>query len=423
MSYQLHTGNCLNVMRTLADNSVDSVVTDPPYELGFMGKRWDSSGVAFDVKTWAEVLRVAKPGAYLLAFGGTRTSHRIACAIEDAGWEVRDRIRNEVSPETKYGPLWESLNADQKMALLELLNDQQDLGSELAWVYGSGFPKSHNGAWGGTALKPAHEPIIVARKPVAITVAANFAAHGTGGLNIDACRVGWPEGVVPEIGTPAWGGPSKTLSAAPGISGVMVDRNPPSQHGRWPANIIHDGSAEVVSAFPAAPGQMANAKTEGGCKTRGIYGAMRYGREGEASAESANDGAVGFAMKPGARRLDTGSAARFFYCAKASRSDREAGCEEFAVNSGQFIIRKGEAHERPMRANTHPTVKPTELMRYLCRLVTPAGGIVLDPFMGSGSTGRGAMLEGFKFIGIEQDPDYTAIADARVRDAFLKVAA
>jgi site-specific DNA-methyltransferase (adenine-specific) len=386
MSYQIMTGDCREVLRTMADNSIDSIVTDPPYGLSFMGKAWDKGvpGVEF----WTEMLRVIKPGGHLLSFGGSRTYHRMASAIEDAGWEIRDQIM---------------------------------------WIYGSGFPKSHNGAWGGTALKPAHEPIVMARKPLIGTVAANVLAHGTGAININVCRVEWPNGAVPEIGTPGWAAHqrcSRLLSAAPGMVGDTVDRNPPSRLGRWPANVIHDGSDEVITAFPSAPGQIANAKTSGDCKTRGIYGVMRYGRDGEPSADSANVGAVGFAMKPGARRLDAGSAARFFYCAKPSKAEREAGCGYLTpdTTSDGPAVAADNAYQRGKteRLNTHPTVKPTELMRYLCRLVTPAGGTILDPFMGSGSTGRGAVLEGFDFIGIEMDADYTTIADARIREAYLK---
>ena len=331
-------GDCLEVLRTLPDNSVDAVVTDPPYGLSFMGKRWDYDVPAVEV--WAECLRVLKPGGHLLAFAGTRTQHRMAVRIEDAGFDIRDMI---------------------------------------AWVYGSGFPKSHNGPWGGTALKPALEPVTVARKPLDGTVAENVQRYGTGGLNIDGCRVGDEVTVTVRNGN----------SGAHGRYGkdgrVFTRENPP---GRWPANLIHDGSDEVAALFPQAPGQIAAISgTAPSEKTSNVYGRMR--REGEPSADSDNDGAVGFKMKPGMRRMDSGSAARFFYCAKASKADRGAG-------------------------NVHPTVKPTDLMRYLCRLVTPPGGVVLDPFMGSGSTGKACALEGFGFIGIEREAEYVEIARARI---------
>lgn len=328
----IHIGDCLEVMREMADNSVDAVVTDPPYGLSFMGKRWDYDVPSTEI--WAECLRVLKPGGHLLAFAGTRTQHRMAVRIEDAGFEIRDMI---------------------------------------AWVYGSGFPKSHNGPWGGTALKPALEPITVARKPLEGTVEANWREHGTGALNTEDCGVG-----------------AKF-----------------SKGGRWPANLIHDGSDEVLAAFPQAPGQQGVAKTDGSPQGNAIYGALRHG------------------TKQPNPRGDTGSAARFFYCAKATRADRDAGLDGFRKSaagmrsntSGQHMTRRDEGYSVAPRANNHPTVKPTDLMRYLCRLATPAGGLVLDPFMGSGSTGKAAVLEGFQFVGIELDPAYAAIAEARIRVA------
>lgn len=374
----IHIGDCLKVMRGMADNSVDAVVTDPPYGLSFMGKRWDYDVPSTEV--WAECLRVLKPGGHLLAFAGTRTQHRMAVRIEDAGFEIRDMI---------------------------------------AWVYGSGFPKSHNGEWGGTALKPALEPITVARKPLIGTVAANWHEHGTGGLNIDGCRIAASETTIRartdnDLGRMNDDGWRPT----PGVNG--------SENGRWPANLIHDGSEEVLAAFPAAPGQKADLSDDGESpRFSAVYDGGPLPRVSEASSNSANNGAVGFKMRPGARRLDSGSAARFFYCAKATRADRDAGLDAFSKSaagmvsntSGQHMTRRDEGYQVAPRANNHPTVKPTDLMRYLCRLVTPAGGLVLDPFMGSGSTGKAAVLEGLQFIGIEQDPVYAAIAEARIRVA------
>ena len=317
----------------MADSSVDAVVTDPPYGLSFMGKHWDHGvpGEAF----WREALRVAKPGAHLLAFGGTRTYHRLACAIEDAGWEIRDCVM---------------------------------------WVYGSGFPKSHNlrGQWSGwgTALKPAWEPVIVARKPLVGTVAANVLAHGTGGINVDGCRVGTGDDRIS-------GGTSGGSDGAVGEWGYSSGFERPSG-GRWPANVIHDGSDEVVGLFPQQRNGGANVspRRKAGVRTNIM--------SGTGLSEPTNRAYAG----------DSGSAARFFYCAKASKRDRDEGCEG--------------------NRNGHPTVKPTALMRYLCRLVTPPGGVVLDPFMGSGSTGKAAILEGFQFVGIEQEPEYLEIARARI---------
>lgn len=404
MSAQILHGDCIAIMRDMPEASVDAIVTDPPYHLtnqsggprgkgldspharsragassaGFMGMAWDGGDVAMRPETWAAALRVLKPGGYLLAFSGTRTYHRMACAIEDAGFEIRDQI---------------------------------------GWAFGSGFPKSHNGEWGGTALKPAWEPICMARKPLIGTVEANWRAHGTGALNIDGCRVDVPPGDVLVEFDRAVG----NVSREHWRKGTCVGAGRPVDRGRWPANIIHDGSDEVLQAFPDAPGQMADASSSSR-KTQNVYGAMRRGngREGEASANCDNGGVVGFSMRPGARRLDAGSAARFFYCAKASREDRNEGCDEFerkplnwssgTKNPGSFQA-DGTDRTSP---NHHPTVKPTDLMRYLCRLVTPAGGTVLDPFAGSGSTGKASVLEGFNFVGIELEAEYVAIARARV---------
>ncbi|KWF90453.1 hypothetical protein WL95_27440 [Burkholderia cepacia] len=352
-SATLHLGDCRDVLKTIADASVDAIVTDPPYELGFMGRAWDRSGIAYDVAMWAECLRVLKPGGHLLAFSGSRTYHRMACAIEDAGFELRDQIM---------------------------------------WIYGSGFPKSRNlgGDWNGwgTALKPAHEPICVARKPLVGTVAANVLEHGTGALNIDACRVSTDES------TPAEEAEAQAYAAA-------------YVKGRWPANVIHDGSPEVLDAFAqfgVDKGQAARLDRRNSDKTRNTFGAFSGTTD------------VDFAPH------DTpGSAARFFYCAKASRADRNEGCDALpdqkggmnSNTSGQHITRRDGWEPEPVK-NNHPTVKPTELMAYLCRLVTPPGGVVLDPFMGSGSTGKACAREGFAFVGIDVTPEYVDIARSRI---------
>ncbi len=355
----LHVGDCLDVLRTMPDCSVDSVVTDPPYGLAFMGKKWDYDVPSEDI--WRECLRVLKPGGHLLAFAGTRTQHRMAVRIEDAGFEIRDMI---------------------------------------AWVYGSGFPKSHNlrGDWAGfgTALKPALEPITLARKPLAGTVAANVLEHGTGAINVDGCRVGTDDDCArkPAI--------VRDTAAGFGKGAKMGGRGHAS--GRWPANLIHDGSEEVVGLFPVTT---TGKPTVGQKPTTGkVYG-----------------GGYVRSTKGGG---DSGSAARFFYCAKASKRDRDEGLNGFEqstlnMSGGRKVnTSKGdgkETREIKPRANNHPTVKPTDLMRYLCRLVTPPNGVVLDPFMGSGSTGKAAILEGFNFIGIEREPEYVNIARARVECA------
>ena len=326
---ELLHGDCLERLRELPDGSVDACVTDPPYGLSFMGKAWD-----YDVpqaEVWREVLRVLKPGGHLLAFAGTRTQHRMAVAIEDAGFEIRDLI---------------------------------------AWVYGSGFPKSRNldGAWQGwgTALKPALEPITVARKPLVGTVAANVMEHGTGAINVDGCRVAIDEADREILDKRSGAGFGTIQCSHAGRN--EGERFKSHAAGRWPANLIHDGSDEVVELFP----QSTSTGTAGSGKSD-RYGAFERKQTGQQ---------IGFG--------DSGSAARFFYCAKASKADRGDG-------------------------NNHPTVKPTELMRYLCRLVTPPGGVVLDPFMGSGSTGKAAALEGFRFIGIEREAEYLEIARGRIQ--------
>lgn len=367
MSVRVVNGECREVMAKMPACSVDAIVTDPPYGLSFMGKGWDHGipGAEF----WVEALRVAKPGAHLLAFGGTRTFHRLACSIEDAGWEIRDCVM---------------------------------------WVYGSGFPKSHNGPWGGTALKPAWEPIIMARKPLVGTVAANVMAHGTGALNVDACRIEYASQADKETAAAAaaaeqrsrqtdrnfdgWGMQAQNLTAADFMQ----------NSGRWPANVIHDGSEEVLAAFPQAPGQQGKLKgSEPSRPVKNVYGEYAERREF-------------------ANRGDSGSAARFFYCAKADCKDRNdglAGREKKPLNWSSGTQSPGtfqaEGTDRSSD-NYHPTVKPTNLMRYLCRLVTPKGGTVLDPFMGSGSTLKAAELEGFSAIGIDLDADYCGIARKRI---------
>lgn len=436
--------DCLDGLRMLMDNSVDAIVTDPPYGLSFMGKKWDYDVPSVEI--WAECLRVLKPGGHLLAFASTRTQHRMAVRIEDAGFEIRDMIAwvygsgfpksldvskaidkaGGASPKDQAGMLrakreaaglsrdqvaervgctvssvrdWEEGRAraegrpvefivpsdDYRAALADLLGYSADerrlIGAATdrrgdGTVYGIG----HGGeirtggntdaarqwqGW-GTALKPALEPITVARKPLAGTVAANVLEHGTGALNIDGCRVPTNETITP----------TRNIALGSSASGVYGAATKPGVYeqqpgGRWPANLIHDGSEEVLAAFPDAKGQQGRARTDGHDQGNNTYGALKH-----------------ITKHPEPRiDLDT-SAARFFYCAKASKSDRGEG-------------------------NNHPTVKPVDLMRYLCRLVTPPGGLVVDPFAGSGSTGKAAKLERFQFMGFEREAEYAAIANAR----------
>jgi DNA modification methylase len=428
MSVIVHHGDSRDVLKTLADASVDSVVCDPPYALtnrtpdvkgcvdcgrvlggsdgrpaacprcggalvnqrsqaqrGFMGKKWDTGETAFDPAFWVEVMRVLKPGGHLIAFSGTRTYHRLACAIEDAGFEMRDMI---------------------------------------AWLYGSGFPKSHDvskgidksmgleravlsegkavkrmipgadqhkGGWEktdgrefvptvtaaasaasaawegwGTALKPALEPIVLARKPLIGTVAGNVLAHGTGALNIAASRIGHDEPVSVTARTaPRYSGLIMNAGKRGGEQSAIASADP---KGRWPANVIHDGSDEVVEAFPET------ASNNGA-------GSWRTGVDGACLGHYGETGRSDFAG-------DSGSAARFFYSSKADAADR---C-----------------------GSKHPTVKPIDLMAYLVRLVTPPGGVVLDPFAGSGSTGMAYLREGFDAILIEREAQYVADIHRRI---------
>ena len=315
-STQLHLGDCLEVLASMPDACVDAIVTDPPYGLSFMGKGWDYQVPSVEI--WEQCLRVLKPGGHLLAFAGTRTQHRMCVNIEDAGFEIRDMI---------------------------------------AWVYGSGFPK------GKSCLKPALEPITMARKP----------AKYVQPLNIDGCRV---DADISEMeGRSGRSTPNNVWGA-----GIGHDQTwKPNKQGRWPANLIHDGSDEVTKLFPDSKGQQGV-----------VTGKEPSSKTGNAFGEFAG-------RSPFPVRNDSGSAARFFYTAKASKDDRDKG-------------------------NTHPTVKPTDLMAYLCRLVTPPGGIVLDPFMGSGTTGKAALSEGFSFIGIERDPEYYAICESRFNGAQIGLA-
>lgn len=354
-------GDSRDVLKTMADASIDSCVTDPPYALvsivkrfgkskpenekfaatnptsayrsasaGFMGQKWDTGETAFDPEFWAEVYRVLKPGAHLLAFSGTRTYHRMVCAIEDAGFEVRDQI---------------------------------------GWLYGSGFPKSHNltgkaegfDGW-GTALKPAWEPVVVARKPLIGTVAANVMQHGTGALNIDGCRVAHFEECKPMA---AQDGGDKVF----GQGGRKVETTDLKANGRWPANLVHDGSPEVLACFPET----------------GISAGGRIGNAGGGNVKNLPTGEF-LSGDPGFG--DRGSAARFFYTAKADAGDR--------------------------LGSKHPTVKPVDLMRWLCRLVTPQGGLVLDPFAGSGTAGMACMAEGFDAILIEREANFVEDIKRRI---------
>jgi len=417
MSYELHLGNCLDVMATMPDNSVDAIVTDPPYGLAFMGKKWDYDVPSEEI--WQECLRVLKPGGHLLAFAGTRTQHRMAVRIEDAGFEIRDMIAWVYG--SGFPKSHDISKAIDKAAGVErevvgissVTGYRHNIGTE-KYGSGEGIPQCINMAtapstpaakqwqgW-GTALKPALEPITVARKPFTGTVANNVLTWGTGGVNVDGCRV-WTDWSERSENWKRSGNRNPDYDASaqvfpPSIGGTGINCNP---LGRFPANLIHDGSDEVVGMFP---------ETKGGAFNNTVQQPTNGNSKGKERNRIREN-----------RASDSGSAARFFYCAKASKRDRDEGCEMFMVKDVHRYgagIGEGIDPNAPARnKNHHPTVKPTDLMRYLCRLVTPPNGTVLDPFMGSGSTGKAAILEGFQFIGIDMTPEYVDIARARIEHA------
>jgi DNA modification methylase len=494
----VYHGSNLDVLPTLADNSVDAIVTDPPYELGFMGKSWDSSGIAYSVELWQECLRVLKPGGHLLAFGGSRTWHRIAVAIEDAGFDVRDSIAwlygsgfpksldiskaidksdagearrkrdlefvewmkttglkasqiNEIIGKSDVGSHYLRLDQpavataelfDKLRPYLPAVPDYIEQMVAERTIESENFKKrevigqttkarstSGNSAlptvggetvyatwdetapateeakkwqgW-GTALKPAFEPIVVARKPLVGTVAANVLLWGVGGLNIDGSRIGTEGGAKYQENSGYTKSEPSALSAyasSPKVDGL----------GRWPANIILDEyTAGLLDEQAPSTGAFAKVKSGHSGKSQGIYG--DYEQRGDDGATFYGDG--------------LGGASRFFYVAKASKRDRNEGLDglepqrhadrESADGVGGDNPRNRTNHAKQ---NFHPTVKPTALMEYLVKLVTPPGGVVLDPFTGSGSTGKAALLNGFKFIGIELTAEYLPIIKGRLEFA------
>jgi DNA modification methylase len=347
-SAKIFLGDCRDALKLISDNSIDSIATDPPYELGFMGKKWDSSGIAYDVTVWQECLRVLKPGGHILAFGGSRTYHRLGVAIEDAGFEIRDTIA-WISSKT----FPKSLNVEKAMNR-------------------AGMDGSVASGW-GTGLKQVVEPVVMARKPLDGTVAENTLRWGVGGINIDASRIATQD---------SFGGGAKATSGF--VNGYENDGwVAGSEKGRWPANVILDKvSARLLDEQSGV--------TKSQISNRGDVNFGHFG----GYAENEQSLAEHTATIRG--HSDTGGASRFFYVAKASKRDRNEGIEI---------------------ANFHPTVKPTALMCYLIKLVTPPGGTVLDPFTGSGSTGKAALLDGFNFIGVELTEEYLPIIKGRLKAA------
>jgi DNA modification methylase len=403
--FDLHHGDCLEVMATMEADSVDAIVTDPPYGLSFMGKNWDHGipGKPF----WEQALRVAKPGAHLLAFGGTRTFHRLVCAIEDAGWEIRDcvmwvygsgfpksldvgkAIDKAAGAEREVVGFGKYANRSRTSGIkTNALGAYSSSESDFETAPATEAAKQWDG-W-GTALKPAWEPVILARKPLPGTVAENVLRHGVGGLNVDGTRIRTEE----DTGRRNVKGPYES-SRTWNTSSTGPQDTTGHCKGRYPANLIHDGSEEVLALFPDAFGGSSN-----GDATVGVSGNSTPLRRGM--------------LIP---RNDSGSAARFFYCSKADKRDRDEGCELLEEKVAKRTQDGGDdtrGRPIPRNRNHHPTVKPTSLMQYLCKLITPPDGLVLDPFMGSGSTGKAAMLAGFRFVGIEREAEYLEIARARV---------
>ena len=408
MTHTLHLGDCHAVLATLDDASIDAIVCDPPYELGFMGKAWDNSGIAYDVTVWQQCLRVLKPGGHLVAFGGSRTYHRLAVAIEDAGFEIRDQIQwiygSGFPKSLDVSKAMDKVTGKQGTGFVIAGHDgrnadmKQDLSfrSDYGYKYAPATDLAKQWQGWGTALKPAHEPAVLARKPLCGTVADNVTAWGVGALNIDGTRVGTHQTTTT----------IKDLSEAHGNQfgkqGIQYPKmgeklNPP---GRWPANVIFDEEAAQVldeQSGSLRDGYIKNKRTN----TNGMF----FNNHDTQTITTA----TGYS--------GSGGASRFFYTAKASKSEREAGLyyEEWQSAGVMEGRRDGGlgAITQP-RANHHPTVKPLALMRYLVRLVTPPGGTVLDPFMGSGSTGCAAILERFNFLGIDITPEYVAIAQKRI---------
>ena len=420
-NYTLYNGKMQEVLSELEENSIDSIITDPPYELNFMGKGWDNSGVAFQKETWEHCFRVLKPGGYLLAFGGTRTYHRIACAIEDAGFEIRDCImwlygsgfpksmniglavdkKNGVESQVVGKRSDETLKSMQRFK-------EQDGRKHKENFENIGYIKQSQNEWSGwgTCLKPAYEPIIIARKPFKNSLVDNVIEYGVGGINIDECRVGNEHFEIKDG--------SYDNNENQSCFG-NIKRTPKEYNGRFPANVIltYDDTDkdEVCGGMPDTKGENRN----------------------NTAIRKSEKTSYGYELNTRNEFNDEGSAARYFYCAKASKKDRDEGMDEFETKKFYSVLNtKNGSGERldgaeiPLRKNIHPTVKPVELMQYLIRLVSPKGATILDCFMGSGSTGKAVMFENrernanYHFIGVEMTDEYLPICNARIDYALNK---
>lgn len=416
---QLILGDCLEKLKELPDNSVDSIVSDPPYGISFMGKKWDYEVPSVEI--WQECLRVLKPGGHALVACGTRTQHRMAVNLEDAGFEIRDIVAwvygSGFPKSLNIGKAIDKIQGNKRTVVgyAKSNPDLRDVGQmskeaigidKLSFGQTSGAKRQQTPidkgnspyeGW-GTTLKPSIELWTLCRKPLSEkTIAENVLKWGVGGINIDGCRVATNEKPITRF---------NKKQDEYFVGKKPIPQTPFKNSGRFPANFVHDGSDEVVGLFPNCKGQV-GAKGRAANSKSGKYG------WNNGSEEINNKGAI-----PGIQ--DSGSASRFFYTAKASKSERNKGLEGLPDKLGGSLeggndTRNGQNKPqlKPTK-NNHPTVKPVSLMKYLCRLITPEGGIVLDPFMGSGSTGIGAKLEGFDFIGIELEPDYLEIAKARI---------
>lgn len=403
MTFVVHHTDCLVYLKTLSDNTIDSVVTDPPYGLGFMGKNWDKA--LPNPEIWKECLRVLKPGGHMVVFGAPRLYHRLTCQIEDAGFEVRDQLlwvfgsgfpkSLDVSKaiDAAAGAVREVVGFDASAIARQNkqpTNDTQCTKSNpqsVGVITAPATPDAARWSGWGTALKPAYEPILLVRKPLMGTVAANVLKYGTGGINIDGCRIGETKRVPGSL--------SKTTARNSMSGPMMSDSLENSGHneniGRWPANVILDPEAGVL--LDEQTGVL-----KSGVAVQRNGGGQRIG------SERTYTGYDGDLARPDAGYSDKGGASRFFYCAKTSKSEREAGL----------------GGTKDERQNNHPTVKPISLMRWLVKMVTPSGGTVLDPFTGSGSTGCAAVQEGSNFVGCELEEEYVNIARLRIEASKMK---